>query len=116
MTVHRTQGESDAADAKILEEVVEELNIPQLAIHHIGFRVGSRQTDVEARRPELGLEPAPVHFETANNLSSPARLNHLGVRVCWGDSPSATREWHHAAVLAAAWSCGAGADPEQRLR
>lgn len=95
---------TDAADAeyaKILEEVVEELKTPELAIHHIGFRVGLRETDVEAVRLELGLAAAPVHHETANNLRSPARLNHIGIRLCWGDSPSAAREWHHVAVLAA---------------
>ena len=91
----------DAEYAKIVEELVKELKIPELTIHHVGFRVGLRETDVEAVRLELGLEPAPFHHETANNLHSPARLNHLGIRLCWGSSPSATREWHHVAVLAA---------------
>jgi hypothetical protein len=60
---------------------------------------------------EFGLPSAPEDYETANNLDSPARLNHIGIRVCWGDSRRPSPEWHQVAVLAAVtelWRCVTG--------
>jgi hypothetical protein len=50
----------------------------------------------------------PVEFETANNVKSPARLNHVGLEVCWGGSSRASQEWHEVALLAVItelWRC-----------
>jgi hypothetical protein len=42
----------------------------------------------------------PVEFGTANNVKSPARLNHAGIKVCWVGSSRASQEWHEVTLLA----------------
>ncbi len=113
-TTHRYVIITDAIDArygKLLFELMDELHLDGPMIRYVGFRAGSRQNDVPALAKAFGLPSAPDDYETANNLDSPARLNHIGIRVCWGDSHRASPEWHQVAVLAAVtelWRCVAG--------
>ncbi|MFP5237660.1 MAG: hypothetical protein ACLGSD_17330 [Acidobacteriota bacterium] len=110
-TTHRhvvITGAQDAEYGNMLFKLVEELHVEGLAIRYVGYRAGTRQTDVAALVEAFGLPAAPHDYETANNLGSPARLNHIGIRVCWGDSHRASPEWHQVAVLAAVtelWRC-----------
>jgi hypothetical protein len=110
-TTHRYVVITDANDAeygKMLFNLIEELHLDGPAIRYVGFRAGSRQKDVQAQARAFGLPSAPHDYETANNLDSAARLNHIGIRVCWGDSRRASPEWHQVAVLAAVtelWRC-----------
>jgi hypothetical protein len=110
-TTHRHVILTDKKDAEfgaLLFDLVKELHLGAPAIRYVGFRAGSRQTDVEALRQRLDLPPAERDYETTNNLDSPARLNHIGIRMCWGDSHRSSPEWHQVAVLAAVtelWHC-----------
>jgi hypothetical protein len=110
-TTHRHVILTDKKDAEygeLLFDLVKELHLGELAIQYVGFRAGSRKTDVEALRQQLGLPPADADYETTNNLDSPARLNHIGIKLCWGDSHRASPAWHQVAVLAAItelWRC-----------
>jgi hypothetical protein len=96
---------TDADDAdygKSLIELVRELHINELKIHLVGFRVGCNLPHIAHWLRVLKLPPTTaVDFETANNTQSPARLNHVGIKVCWGDSSRASQEWHEVALLAA---------------
>jgi hypothetical protein len=50
----------------------------------------------------------PVEFETANNVKSPARLNHAGIKLCWVGSSRASQEWYEVALLTSIislWRC-----------
>jgi hypothetical protein len=120
-TTHRHVIITDANDAdyaKLLFDLMEELHLNGPAIRYVGYRAGSRQTDVAALVKAFGLPAAPHDHETANNLDSPARLNHIGIRVCWGDSRRASPEWHQVAVLAAVtevWRCVTGTNGWQRV-
>jgi hypothetical protein len=108
---------NDADYAKMLFDLVEELHLNGPALRYVGYRAGSRQTDVAALVKAFGLPAAPHDHETANNSDSPARLNHIGVRVCWGDSRRPSAEWHQVAVLAAVtelWSCVTGTNGVNR--
>lgn len=113
-TTHRYVVITDAKDAeygKALFELLEELHLDGPAIRYVGFRAGSRQTNVPNLAKAFNLPPAPDDYETSNNLDSPARLNHIGIRVCWGNSRRASPEWHQVAVLAAVtemWRCVTG--------
>jgi hypothetical protein len=91
----------DAKFGKQLIEVVRELHISDLKIHLVGFRVGRKLSDIDDWLRVLELPSTPVDFETANNTRSPARLNHVGIKVCWGASSRASQEWHEVALLAA---------------
>ena len=119
-TTHRyviITGANDAEYGKMLFELVEELHLDGPALRFVGFRAGSRRTDVPALVRAFGLPSAPDDYETANNLDSPARLNHIGIRVCWGDSHRASPEWHQVAVLAAVtelWRCVTGTNGVHR--
>jgi hypothetical protein len=110
-TTHRHVILTDKKDAEygeLLFDLVKELHLGELAIQYVGFRAGSRKTDVEDLRQQLGLPPADADYETTNNLDSPARLNHIGIKLCWGDSHRASAAWHQVAVLAAVtelWRC-----------
>ena len=82
--------------------------LKQRGIRYVRFRVGSSQNDVPALAKAFGLRSAPEDYETTTNLDSPARLSHIGIRVCWGDSHRASPEWHQVAALAAVtelWRC-----------
>lgn len=120
-TTHRHVIMTDATDAewgKIIFELLKELNLGGPAIRYVGFRAGSLQTDVPARARAFDLPSAPEDYETTNNLDSPVRLNHIGIRVCWGDSRRASSEWHQVAVLAAVtelWRCVSRTDGLHRL-
>ena len=113
-TTHRCVIITDANDAeygKLLFELMDELHLDGPAIRYVGFRAGSRQNDVRALARAFGLPPAPDDYETANNLDSPVRLNHIGIRTCWGNSHRSSPEWHQVAVLAAVtelWRCVTG--------
>jgi hypothetical protein len=104
-TTHRCVIITDANDVKygeMLFELLNELHLDGPVIRYVGFRVGSRQNDVTALAKAFGLPSAPADYETANNLDSPARLNHVGIRVFWGRrSHRSSPEWHQVAVLAA---------------
>jgi len=98
----------DAAFGELLIELVEELHLKGLKIHLVGFRLGCNLPDIGHWLRVLGLPPPPVDFETANNVKSPARLKHVGIKICWGGSSRASQEWHEVALLAAIislWSC-----------
>ena len=101
--------EQDAVFGSQLIELVKELHISGLKIHLVGFRLGCNLPDIGRWLRVLGLRPTtPVDFETANNIGSPARLNHVGIKVCWGGSSRASQEWHEVALLAAItelWRC-----------
>jgi hypothetical protein len=102
-TTHRhviMTDEKDAEYGKLVFELVKELDLDQLGVRLVGFRAGPQQTDVEGRRLALQLPPAKADYETTNNLDSPARLNHIGIKVCFGDSGRASPEWHQVAFLA----------------
>lgn len=113
-TTHRYVIVTDANDAEygeMLFRLVDELHLVGPVIRYIGFRAGAAQNDVPALAKGFGLPSAPYNHETANNLNSPVRLNHIGIRVCWGDSHRASVEWHQVAVLAAVtelWRCVTG--------
>jgi hypothetical protein len=110
-TTHRYVIISDAHDAeygKMLFKLVDELDLDGPTLRYVGFRAGARQNAVQALARSFGLPSAPGDYETANNLESLARLNHLGIRICWGDSHRSSPEWHQVAVLAAVtelWRC-----------
>jgi hypothetical protein len=78
-------------------------------IHLVGFRVGCNLPDIGQWLRVLELPATtPVEIETANNVKSPARLNHVSIKVCWGRSSRASQEWHQVALLAAItelWRC-----------
>jgi len=120
-TTHRYVITTDAMNAeygKTLFELMKELHLGEPAIRYVGFRAGSDQTDVKALRKRLRLPPAEADYETTNNLDGPARLNHIGIRVCWGDSHRASPEWHQVAVLAAVtelWRCVSRTDGLHRF-
>lgn len=112
-TTHRYVIITDASDAEygeVLFKLVDELHLDGPVIRYVGFRAGSRRNDVPALAKAFELPSAPHDHETANNLDSAARLNHIGIRVCRGSRrPSA--EWHQVAVLAAVtelWRCVTG--------
>jgi hypothetical protein len=119
-TTHRyviITGANDAEYGNLLFELIDELHLDGLAIRYVGFRAGSSQNDVPALAKTFGLPSAPDDYETANNLDSPVRLNHIGIRVCWGDSHRSSPEWHQVAVLAAVtelWRCITGANAFHR--
>ena len=103
---------TDAQDTefgRLLIELVRELHLKELKIHLVGFRVGYNLPDIGRWMRTLGLPlTTPVEFETANNVESMARLNHVGIKVCWGESSRASQEWHEVALLAAItslWRC-----------
>ena len=79
----------------MLFKLLDELQLDGPVIRYVGFRAGSSQNDVQAMAKAFGLPPAPEDYETANNLDSAARLNHIGIRVCWGirtaPAPNGTR-------------------------
>jgi hypothetical protein len=99
----------DADFGRLLVELVRELHNSRLKFHLVGFRVGCNLPDVGRWIDFLGLPvTTPVDFETANNVESPTRLNHIGIKVCWGGSSRASQEWHEIALLAAVtelWRC-----------
>ena len=102
---------NDAEYGEMLFKLLDELQLDGPVIRYVGFRAGSSQNDVQAMAKAFGLPPAPEDYETANNLDSAARLNHIGIRVCWGDSHRSSPEWHQVAVLAAVtelWRCVTG--------
>jgi hypothetical protein len=113
-TTHRYVVITDANDAeygKMLFKLLHELHLHGPVIRYVGFRAGSRRNDVPALAKAFELPSAPHDHETANNLDSAARLNHIGIRVCWGDSHRSSPEWHQVAVLAAVtelWRCVTG--------
>ena len=115
-TTHRYVIITDTSDAEygeMLFRLVDELHLVGPVIRYIGFRAGSTQNDVPALAKGFGLRSAPHDHETANNVDSPARLNHIGIRLCWGKSHRASPEWHQVAVLAAVtelWRCATGAN------
>ncbi len=86
---------------RLLIELVHGLQIG-LKFHLVGFRLGCNLPDIGHWIRLLGLRTTtPVEFEAANNYESPARLNYVGIKVCWGGSSRASREWHEVALLAA---------------
>jgi hypothetical protein len=94
--------ENDADFGKLLIELVRELHIVGLKIHLVGFHVGCNMIDIGQWLRVLELPPAtPVDFVRANNLDNFARLKHVGIRICWGGTSRASREWHEVALLAA---------------
>jgi hypothetical protein len=98
----------DADFGKLLIEVVRELHINEVKVHLAGFRVGFNLPDIGQWLRVLALPATtPVEFETANNVKSPARLNHVGIKVCWGGSSRASQEWHEVAMLPRSQSYGA---------
>jgi hypothetical protein len=102
---------NDAEYGRMLFKLVDELHLDGPVIRYVGFRAGSWRNDVPALAKAFELPSAPHHHETANNLGSPARLNHIGIRICWGDSRRPSLEWHQVAVLAAVtelWRCVTG--------
>jgi hypothetical protein len=102
---------NDAEYGEMLFKLLDELQLDGPVIRYVGFRTGSSQNDVQAMAKAFGLPSAPEDYETANNLDSAARLNHIGIRVCWGDSHRSSPEWHQVAVLAAVtelWRCVTG--------
>jgi hypothetical protein len=113
-TTHRYVIITDANDAefgRMLFTLLDELHLDGPVIRYVGFRAGSRRNDVPALARAFGLPPAPEDYETANNLDSPVRLNHIGIRMCWGNSHRSSPEWHQVAVLAAVtelWRCVTG--------
>lgn len=113
-TTHRYVVITDANDAeygKMLFKLIEELHVDGPVLRYVGFRTGVRRTDVPALARAFGLPSAPHDYETANNLDSPVRLGHIGIRMCWGDSHRSSPEWHQVAVLAAVtelWRCVTG--------
>jgi hypothetical protein len=115
-TTHRYVTITDATDAEygeMLFKLFDELHLEGPVIRYVGFRKGSSRNDVSALARAFGLRSAPEDYETANNLDSPVRLNHIGIRVCWGNSHRSSPEWHQVAVLAAAtelWRCVTGTD------
>lgn len=110
-TTHRYVIITDANDAeygRMLFTLVDELHLDGPALRYVGFRAGARRTDVPSLAKAFEFPSAPHDYETANNLDSPARLNHIGIRVCWGNSRRSSPEWHQVAVLAAVtelWRC-----------
>ena len=103
---------TDAKDAefgKLLIELVGELHMKGLKVHLVGFRVGFNLPDIGQWLRVLELPATTlVEFETANNVKSLARINHVGIKVCWGGSSRASHEWHEVALLAAIislWRC-----------
>jgi hypothetical protein len=110
-TTHRYVIISDANDAEydeMLLKLLDELHLDGPVIRYVGFRAWSSQNDVPALAKAFGLPSAPEDYETANNLDSAARLNHIGIRMCWGNSHRSSPEWHQVAVLAAGtelWRC-----------
>lgn len=113
-TTHRYVVVTDANDAEygdMLFRLVDELHLVGPVIRYVGFRAGAAQNDVPALGKGFGLPSAPYSHETANNVDSPVRLNHIGIRVCWGRSRRSSPEWHQVAVLAAVtelWRCVTG--------
>jgi hypothetical protein len=94
--------EQDAVYGRLLIELVKELHISGLKVRLVGFRVGYNLPDIGRWLRILELRATtPVDFETANNLESMARLNHVGIKVCWDESSRASQEWHEVALLAA---------------
>lgn len=94
--------EQDAVYGRLLIEFVKELHISGLKVHLVGFRLGCNLPDIGRWLRVLGLQTIPpVDFETTNNVGSPARLNHVGIKVCWGRSSRTSQEWHEVALLAA---------------
>jgi len=92
----------DAVFGTLLIELVRELHISRVKIHLLGFRIGCNLPDIGLWIRALGLPATtPVEFETANNLHSPARLKHVGIKVCWSGPTRASREWHEVTLLAA---------------
>lgn len=102
-------GEQDAVYGRLLIELVRELHLKGLKVHLVGFRVGYNPPDIGRWLRILELRAmTSVEFEMANNVESMARLNHVGIKVCWGESSRASREWHEVALLAAItelWRC-----------
>lgn len=45
-----------------------------------------------SRLPSGQFKAVAVDYETTNYLDSPAHLNHIGIRICWGDSHRASPE------------------------
>lgn len=103
---------TDAEDAdfgKLLIDLVRKLHINGLKIAPVGFRVRNNLPDIARWLRILGLPATmPVDFETANNVESLARLNHVGIKLSWGELSRASQEWHEVALLAAItelWRC-----------